>query len=126
MAMLRLGQPRAGAVSGRIRCMNLQDATLVFRTESAEHPSVASIAQSVYDRLLDGGAVDYRVLDDLLGEASGKGVLRAMRGKYDPVAFEAILAPIMDVIARTKPIRSTRPEWNPAPGEDPLAAPAPR
>ena len=101
--------------------MNLQDATLVFRTESAEHPAVASIAQSVYDRLLDGERVDYRMLDDLLGEASGKGVLRAMRGKYGPVAFEAILAPIMDVIARTKPIRSTRPEWSPAPGEDPLA-----
>ena len=101
--------------------MNLQDATLVFRTESAEHPSVASVAQSVYDRLLDDEAVDYRVLDDLLGEASGKGVLRAMRAKYGPVGFEAILAPIMDVIARTKPIRSTRPEWHPAPGEDPLA-----
>ena len=101
--------------------MNLQDATLVFRTESAEHPSVASIAQSVYDRLLDGEAVDYRLLDDLLGEASGKGVLRAMRAKYGPVAFEAILAPVMDVIARTKPIRSTRPEWTPTPGEDPLA-----
>jgi hypothetical protein len=101
--------------------MNLQDATLVFRTESAEHPSVTAIAQSVYDRLLDGEVVDYRMLDDLIGEASGKGVLRAMRAKYGPVAFEAILAPIMDVIARTKPIRSTRPAWTPAPGEDPLA-----
>jgi hypothetical protein len=101
--------------------MNLQDATLVFRTESAGHPSAAVIAQSVYDRLLDGEAVDYRMLDDLLGEASGKGVLRAMRKKYGPVAFEAILAPVMDVIARTKPIRSARPAWSPAAGEDPLA-----
>ena len=101
--------------------MNLQDATLVFRTESAGHPSVASIAQSVYDRLLDGEAVDYRLLDDLIAEASGKGVLRAMRAAYGPVAFEAILAPIMDVLARDKPVRSGRPPWRPAPGEDPLA-----
>jgi hypothetical protein len=101
--------------------VNLQDATLVFRTESAEHPSVASIAQSIYDRLLEGEPVDYRSLDHLLGEASGKGVLRAIRAKYGPDGQEAILAPIMDVIACTKPIRSTRPDWTPAPGEDPLA-----
>jgi hypothetical protein len=101
--------------------MNLQDATLVFLAESAEDPSVASIARSVYGRLLDGEAVDYRMLDDLIGEASGKGVLRAMRHKYDLVAFEAILDPIMQEIGRTKPIRSSRPEWHPAPGEDPLA-----
>jgi hypothetical protein len=101
--------------------MNLQDATLVFLAESASSPSVATLAQSAYDQLLDGEAVDYRVLDDLLGEASGKGVLRAIRQKYGPVAFEAILDPIMQVIGRTKPIRSSRPEWHPTPGGDPLA-----
>ncbi|HUN34800.1 MAG TPA: hypothetical protein VMU95_22590 [Trebonia sp.] len=103
--------------------MNLQDATLVFLIESQEWPSVAAIAKTANDRLLDGEVVDYRLLDDLIGEASGKGVLRVMRKKYDPIAFEAILAPIMDVIARTKPIKSSRPEWVPAPGEDPLAVP---
>jgi hypothetical protein len=103
--------------------VNLQDATLVFLIESQEWPAVATIAQSVYDRLLDGEVVDYRLLDDLLGEASGKGVLRAMRKKYDPIAFEAILGPIMEELARVKPIHSARPEWRPAPGEDPLAAP---
>jgi hypothetical protein len=102
--------------------MNLQDATLVFLIESQEWPAVATIAQSVYGLLLDGEVVDYRLLDGLIGEASGKGVLRAMKQKYDPIAFDAILAPIMDEIARTKPIRSTRPEWHPTPGEDPLAA----
>jgi hypothetical protein len=101
--------------------MNLQDATLVFRAESAGHPPVAAIAQSVYDRLLDGEPVDYRLLDELIGEASGKGVLRAIRAKYGPVGFEAILAPVMDVIAGTKPIRSSGPGWAPAPGDDPLA-----
>jgi hypothetical protein len=101
--------------------MNLSDATLVFLAESGSCPSLASVARTVYGRLLDGETVDHRVLDDLLAEASGKGVLRAMRQKYGPVAFEAILAPIMDEIARTKPIRSARPEWHPTPGEDPLA-----
>jgi hypothetical protein len=102
--------------------MDIRDATLVFLAESADQPVVAELARSVYDRLLDGAAVDYRMLDELLGEASGKGVLRAMHKKYNPVAYEAILAPIMQEIARTKPIRSTRPEWHPAPGEDPLAS----
>ena len=102
--------------------MDIRDATLVFLAESADQPVVAELAQSVYDRLLDGAPVDYLMLDELLGEASGKGVLRAMHKKYDPVAFGAILAPIMGEIDRTKPIRSTRPEWHPAPGEDPLGA----
>ena len=85
--------------------MNLQDATLVFLAESATFPAVAELAQSARDRLLAGEPADYRVLDDLLGEASGKGALRAMSRKYSPTAFEAILAPIMDEIGRSKPIR---------------------
>lgn len=101
--------------------MNLQDATLVFLAESAAHPSVGALAQSAYDRLLDGEPVDYQVLDELIGEASGKGVLRALKEKYGPIAFEAITMPILEEIGRTKPIRSTRPEWHPTPGEDPLA-----
>jgi hypothetical protein len=48
-------------------------------------------------------------------------VLRALREKYGPVAFEAITRPILEEIGRAKPIRSTRPEWHPTPGEDPLA-----
>lgn len=110
----------APGFSGRIAFMNLQDATLVFLIESQQWPSVATLAQSVYGRLLDGEVVDYRLLDDLIGEASGTGVLRVLKHKYDPIAFDAILTPILDELARTKPIRSTRPEWQPAPGEDPL------
>jgi len=102
--------------------MNLSDATLVFLSESADQPVVAELARSVHDRLVNGGLVDYRLLDELLGEASGKGVLRALHAKYDPVAYEAVLAPILQEIGRTKPIRATRPEWRPAPGEDPLAS----
>ncbi|HEX4830681.1 MAG TPA: hypothetical protein VH478_06260 [Trebonia sp.] len=101
--------------------MNLSDATLVFVAESAGHPSVARIAQSAYDRLVSDGEVDYRILDELLGEASGKGILRALHSKYHPVAYEAILAPIMAEIGRSKPIRTSRPEWHPTPGADPLA-----
>jgi hypothetical protein len=97
------------------------DATLVVFTESAEHPAVAQLARSAYERMANGEEVGYQVLDDLIGQASGKGVLRTMKGKYDPVAFDAIVMPILAEIGRTKPIRSSRPQWHPAPGTDPLA-----
>jgi hypothetical protein len=100
--------------------MDLKDATLMFLAESASYPAVAEIAQDAYDRLVDGQDIDYRVLDDLVGEASGKGVLGAMRQKYGPVAFEAMVMPILREIGLKKPIRSTRYTWKP--GEDPLTA----
>jgi hypothetical protein len=103
--------------------MDLKDAALMFLSESADHPAVASLAQSAYDQLAAGEEVDYRLLDDLIGEASGKGVLRAMNRKYSPVAYEAIISPVLDEIGRRKPIRSSR--QPPAPGslDDPLTAP---
>jgi hypothetical protein len=97
------------------------DATLVVLTESAGQPAVAELAQSAFERLANGEQVSYQVLDDLIAQASGKGVLREMKGKYHPVAYEAIIMPILAEIGRTRPIRSSRPEWHPAPGADPLA-----
>jgi hypothetical protein len=98
--------------------MDLRDAILMFRAESAAHPVVAEIAQSAYDRLAAGEEIDYRVLNDLVGEASGKGVLRAMHAKYSPEAYHAIIMPVLQEIGRRAPIRSSRPVWQP--GEDPL------
>ena len=100
--------------------MDLKDATLMFLAESADHPVVGQLAQTAYDRLIEGADIDYRVLDDLIGEASGKGVLRAMRRKYGPTAFEAIIQPILQEIGRKAPIRSARHTWQP--GEDPLTS----
>jgi hypothetical protein len=102
--------------------MDLRDATLMFLTESAAYPAVAEIAQSAYDRLAEGEDIDYRVLDELVGEASGKGVLRAMRQKYGPVAFESVVGPVLQEIGRRKPIRSSRYGYTWQPGEDPLTA----
>jgi hypothetical protein len=99
--------------------MDLKDATLMFLVESAAYPEVSEIAQSAYDRLVAGEDIDYRVLSDLVGEASGKGVLRAMHQKYGPVAFEAIVMPVLQEVGRRAPIRSSRPAWQP--GGDPLA-----
>lgn len=105
--------------------MDLKDATLIFASESAAHPAVASLAQSAYDRLVAGEDVDYRVLDNLIGEASGKGVLQAMGRKYDSVAYNAIIEPILQEIGRSKPIRSNwRSSQEPGTGDDPLTAPA--
>jgi hypothetical protein len=101
--------------------MDLKDATLMFLVEAAGYPAVAEIAQSAYDRLAEGQDVDYRVLDDLVGEASGKGVLRAMRRKHGPAAFEAIIGPVLEEIGRRKPIRSSR-DYSWQPGQDPLTA----
>ena len=102
--------------------MDLKDATLMFLTESAAYPAVAELAQSAYDLLAAGEDIDYQVLDELVGEASGQGVLRAMRQKYGPVAFDSVIEPVLDEIGRRKPIRSTRYVYTWQPGEDPLTA----
>ena len=102
--------------------MDIKDATLVVLSESADHPAVASIAQTVYERLVNQEPVDYRLLDDLVGEASGKGVLRALHAKYSPVAYEAIIGPILAEIGRQKPIRSQRDARPADPEDDPLLA----
>lgn len=99
--------------------MDLKDATLMFLAEAAAYPSVAEIAQFAYDRLVEGEEIDYHVLSDLVGEASGKGVLRAMHQKYSPAAYEAIIMPVLREIGRRAPIRSSRPAWQPGDG-DPL------
>jgi len=101
--------------------MDLKDAVLMMKIESADHPTVASAAQTVYDRLADGESVDYRLLDELIGEASGKGLLRALRAKHGPVAYEAIIGPVLTEIGRSKPIRSQRyTDTVPDPEADPL------
>jgi hypothetical protein len=97
--------------------MNLQDAALMVLSESADHPAVASVARAVYERLANGDPVDYRLLNDLIGQASGKGVLRALHAKYDPVAYEAILSPILTEIDRQAPVPPRR---RPAEEDDPL------
>ena len=102
--------------------MDLRDATLMFLTESAACPAVAELAQSAYDRLIEGEDVDYRVLSQLVDEASGKGVLRAIRQKHGPVAFEAIVGPVLQEIGRRAPIRSNRYGYTWQPGDDPLTA----
>jgi hypothetical protein len=88
--------------------MDLKDATLMILIESAAHPSVAKIAQAAYDQLASGQEVDYRVLDELVGEASGKGVLRAIGQKYGATAHEAIFTPILREIDREKPVPPRR------------------
>jgi hypothetical protein len=101
--------------------VNLKDATLVLLHESAGHPGLASLAQTVYEQLARGEEVGYRQLDTLIGEASGKGVLRALHASYSPVAYQAILLPILAEIDRQKPV-PPRPE--PDPEQDPLLATA--
>jgi len=102
--------------------MDIQDASLMMLSESADYPAVASLAQSVYERLVNGEPVDYRLLDDLIGEASGKGVLRALHAKYSPTAYEAIITPILSEIGRQKPIRSQGYSRPVDPESDPLLA----
>src|ERR1700722_17012006 len=103
--------------------MDLKDATLMLLRESAAHPAVESLAQSAYDLLARGEAVDYRLLDDLIGEASGKGVLRTLHARYSPVAYEAIIMPILAEIGRQKPVRPRRRPAGDAPAADPRGRP---
>jgi hypothetical protein len=99
--------------------MDLKDATLMILAESADHPDVARLAQSVYDTLADGGDVPHSVLSDMLGEVSGKGVLRVLRRKYSATAFEALLMPVCREIDRQRPVP---PHPRPAPDDDPLTS----
>ena len=92
----------------------------MFLSESAAYPAVASIAQDAYDRLVEGEEIDYRVLSDLIDEASGKGVLRELNRKYSPEAFNAMIGPILQEIGSRAPVRSQRPPV--APEDDPLTA----
>ena len=85
--------------------MDLKDATLMILAESAAHPTLAKTAQSAYESLSDGREVPYGVLSDMLGEASGKGIIRALRQKYSATAFEAMLFPLLREIDRQKPVR---------------------
>lgn len=100
--------------------MDIKDATLIVLTESADHPALAALARSAYDQFALGESVDYRLLDDLIGEASGKGVLRAIHRKYSPTAYAAIITPILTEIGRQKPIRSAR--YSRVSDDDPLTA----
>jgi hypothetical protein len=88
----------------KISDMDLKDATLTIMHESVAHPRLAKIALAVYDQLVSGQEVDYRVLDELVGEASAKGVLRYIRQKYGATTHEAIFGPILREIDRTKPV----------------------
>jgi hypothetical protein len=104
--------------------MDLKDATLVLLSESAEYPAVASIAEAAYDQLFRVGAVDYRLLDELIGQASGKCVLRAIHRKYSPVAYEAVIMPILREIDRQAPVRPrmSQPSTPSGREDDPLTA----
>jgi hypothetical protein len=100
--------------------MDLQDAALIVLSESADYPAVAALAQAVFDARANGESADYRLLNDLIGQMSGKGVLRALHAKYDAVAYEAIISPILWEIDRQAPVPSPRPR--PAAADDPLRA----
>jgi hypothetical protein len=102
--------------------MELRDATLMMLTESAGHPRLERLARQAFDSLADRGEVRYDLLDELISEASGSGVLRELRRRYSPVAFEALITPILDEIGRRKPIMSSRQPPRPGSPEDPLTA----
>ena len=100
--------------------MDLKDATLMVLSESDGHPVVASLARSAYERLARGEEVHYLLLDELIGEASGKGVLRTLHARYSPAAYEAIIMPILAEIGRQKPVRPRRRPDGDDPEADPL------
>ena len=99
--------------------MDLNDATLIILAESAGYPEVARLAQSVYDALADGDEVPHQILSDMIGEASGQGVLRVLHRKYSATAYDALLMPICREIDRQRPVP---PRPRPAPEEDPLTS----
>jgi hypothetical protein len=89
--------------------MDLRDATLMLLIESQGHPELAGRAQSAYNALAGGADIPWAVLSDLIGEASGKAVLRTLHRKYSATEFEAIVGPILREIDRQKPVPPRRP-----------------
>jgi hypothetical protein len=102
--------------------MDLKDATLMILTESAAHPGLAKLAQSAYDQLTADGEVDYRLLSNMVTEASGKGVLRVIRQKHGAIAHEAIFGPVLREIDRQKPVPPRTPTSDRQDAPDPLTA----
>jgi hypothetical protein len=102
--------------------MDLKDATLMILSESAAHPGLAKLAQSAYDQLTRDEQVDFHVLSDMIAEASGKGVLRAIHRKYGPAARDAIFGPILREIDRQKPVPPRRTASARPGGPGPLTA----
>ena len=102
--------------------MDLKDATLMILSESAAHPGLAKLAQSAYDQLTGDGQVDYRVLSDMVAEASGKGVLRAIHRKYGATTRDAIFGPVLREIDRQKPVPPRRTASTRPVSPDPLTA----
>lgn len=76
--------------------------------ESAAYPGRTGLVQSAIDQLDGDGQADYRVLSELVGEASGKGVLRTIHRKYGPDAGEAVFGPILREIDWQKPVPPRR------------------
>jgi hypothetical protein len=100
----------------------LKDATFMLLTESGDYPAVTALARTAYERIVNGEHVDYLLLDELIGEASGKGVLRAVRAKHGPVAFEAIFGPILTELGQRKPVPPRQAARDVDPEQDPLLA----
>jgi len=58
----------------------------------------------------------------MVAEASGKGVLQAIRQKHGAIAHEAIFGPVLREIGRQKPVSPCRPAPGRQDGPDPLTA----
>jgi hypothetical protein len=103
--------------------MDLKDATLMVLAEAGGHPALAAVAQSVYDQLARGEQVGWQQLDQLTGEMSGTGVLRTLHARYSPVAYDAIMGPILAELGQRKPVPPReRPAGSTDPASDPLLA----
>ena len=84
--------------------MNLKDALLMITVESQDHPELRARMRSAYDEMVRGQQVPHAVLSELVGEASGKGVLQAIKQKYSPTAQEAMMIPLSREIGCQRPV----------------------
>jgi len=66
----------------------------MITVESAAYPDLHTRVQATYDEMVRGQQVPHEVLSEILGEASGKGVLRAIQQKYSATAHEAMMMPL--------------------------------
>jgi hypothetical protein len=81
----------------RLRGMELIEAVRLFLVESAAHPRLMRLVRFTHDEYMAGRAVPWETLRMLIDEASGAGVLAAVRERNPATWDEAFTTLLLEL-----------------------------